>query len=200
MTITKVMICNLALSEIGLRSIAALTETNERARKCNLIFDITVDDVLRAHPWSFATKQEALALVSGETVAELEYDYVYAYPSKCLMIRKLYTQDTLLDPTPIKFKELNSSTNTKIIATDLENAYIEYTAQVNDVTVFDPAFVKALAYKMAADMAVPLCGDSSLANDKLKKYLEQLDDAKRLNKIESPERIELSGAYIDARA
>jgi hypothetical protein len=198
MATTKVLICNLALSELGLKAITALTELNERARKCNLIFDTTVDDVLRAHPWTFATKQAALAVASGETV--IGYDYVYAFPTKCMFIRKLFTADTIDDPTPIPFKELNSTTNTRIIATNLENAYAEYTSQVNDVSVFDASFIKALAYKLAADMAVPLCGDSALATEKLKKYLLQLDDARRLNKAEAPESTATSGAYIDARA
>lgn len=198
MATTKVLICNLALSELGLKAITAITEANERARKCNLIFDTTVDEVLRAHPWTFATKRAALAIASGETVAG--WDYVYAFPTKCMFIRKLFTENTIDDPTPIPYQELNSTTNTRIIATNLEDAYAEYTSQVNDVSVFDASFIKALAYKLAADLAVPLCGDSALATEKLKKYLLQLDDAKRLNKAEAPESTTTSGAYIDARA
>jgi hypothetical protein len=196
--ITQVDICNLALSHLGQRAISSLTEPNEQARKCNLIYATTRDAVLRAASWNFATKIEPLAAISDEEI--LGWDYLYMCPVKCLYIRKIYNEDTIDLAEPQEFRQLLSPTsNQKAIATDVEEAYIEYTYQIVDPNLFDSLFVDAFSTLMASKLAQPLTGDSAMGSKLFNLYASTIDQAKVANANEGKQtRVESSG-YLEAR-
>lgn len=67
MAVTEVSIANMALSRVGQHNqIAALSDSNEAARQCNLHYEPARDALLRAHPWNFAIKRTKL-ITSAET-------------------------------------------------------------------------------------------------------------------------------------
>jgi len=182
---TKINICNLALTHIGVKNISALTDQQEAARKLTLIYDLEKDEVLRAHNWNFATKAEALALLTA--VTHPGFEYVYAYPAKCLFVRKLMDEDGNdrgCAGQAYPFKEIIAAGNLKGIAANLEDAYAEYTYQVDDTTFFDPIFVKAFSHKLAATLAIPLTGKADLEATQVRLYMGALEEAKRVNRTE----------------
>lgn len=63
MNLSKIDICNLALAHLGQASINAISDENERARKCKLFYDVALGETLRAHPWKFAENTAPLALL-----------------------------------------------------------------------------------------------------------------------------------------
>lgn len=196
--ISKVDICNLALTYIGQKTITSLDEPSENARRASLLFATALDSVLRAHNWNFAGKIEALAEIAGEPV--LGWAYLYKYPSKCLFVRKIFNQDTLNDAEPQQFKELlSSTTNQKAIATNLKPAYAEITVQVTDPNLYDSLFVKALAYNMASELAQPLCGDSVLGEKMAGYYTKVIEQAKTSNAAEGNYTPQITSSYEDAR-
>lgn len=56
----NVDVCNLALIQLGQLTITALTDENENARRCNVMYEPTRDALLEKHPWRFATEKVTL--------------------------------------------------------------------------------------------------------------------------------------------
>lgn len=56
----NVDVCNLALIQLGQLTITALTDENENARRCNVVYEPTRDDLMEKHPWRFATDKATL--------------------------------------------------------------------------------------------------------------------------------------------
>ncbi len=73
---TEVELCNHALSLIGESRISDLTEANERARICNLLYDQTRDELLASFEWPFAVERKALSAADEENLTPYEYPYV----------------------------------------------------------------------------------------------------------------------------
>ena len=58
----EVTICNLALARLGDSRIVTFADAKPEAEYCALFYEATRDEVLRAHPWNFATKLVSLPL------------------------------------------------------------------------------------------------------------------------------------------
>jgi hypothetical protein len=68
MAVTDVSIANMALSHVGQHNqIAALSDSTEAARQCNLHFEPVRDALLRSHPWNFAVKRVRLITQAEST-------------------------------------------------------------------------------------------------------------------------------------
>jgi hypothetical protein len=71
MAVSEVSIANMALSHVGQHNqIAALSDSTEAARQCNLHYEQARDSLLRAHPWNFAIKRTVL-LTQAETAKNI---------------------------------------------------------------------------------------------------------------------------------
>jgi hypothetical protein len=57
-----VTICNLALARLGDSRIVTMNDSKPEAEYCTLFYGATRDEVLRGHPWNFATTRAALSL------------------------------------------------------------------------------------------------------------------------------------------
>lgn len=146
---SEVDICNLALVKIGEGTIIALSEDSKAGRLCNLFYNDTRDEILREHPWNFATKRVELAKLL--TTPSFEFDAEFQLPSDLLKIIK--TDDNLL-PYRIEGKKL-------LINND--SVKIEYIARISDTTQFDSLFVVALWMRMASHLAFNLSDNNSLS-------------------------------------
>ncbi len=161
-----VEICNLALSRIGMVTINGIDEASEAARLCNQFYDVTRKVVLRRSAWPFATRRIQLARID---VQPKDYLYAYRYPNNCVCLRKLYTENYRRLPDFNHYKVL-SDTAGRILYTDIENAWMEYTADIKDCTLFDDEFVQALSWKLAAEIAFKLTGNASIMTSCLQAY------------------------------
>ena len=193
--ISKVGICNLALTKIGTNTIVNLTESTENARRLNIIYEQLKKEVLRVHAWTFATKIESLAELADEEI--INYDYLYVYPVKCLYINKIYDESET-DINNYKIL-LTPTTNAVCIASNTYQAYIEYIKDIDDVNLFDDIFVEAFAARLASELAMPLLGDTSMANKFLQEYQYQVSLAKRADKQERHQVRNISSPYLEAR-
>jgi len=217
MAVSVINICNLALSRIGAPSIAAITENTRPARECNRLYETVRDTVLSEFPWNFARKQEALAALSGEEVTG--WDYAYAYPTDCLTALQIYnplTNQTYTDgeyvayqlvESAVKIKAdrikfeigTNSTKDTRLILTDQEDAELIYTARITDPNMFSSAFIDALSWRLAADLAIPLKGKASLQQQMLAMYVRKLGYAQQVNANEGFEPPSGVSGYVTAR-
>jgi hypothetical protein len=198
MAISQVEIVNMGLSHIGVKAITSMTESSEPARRASLVYEICRDAVLRAAFWNFATKIEALAEISGESVPG--WTYLYAYPSRALFIRKLFDDTGSTNPTACEFKEvLTPTTNVKALASNVSPAYVEYTKQEVDPTLYDTAFIESFSYKLAAVLAQPLTGNKELGLTMLNTFNSLISDARRVNASEGYVAPVRTSSYINAR-
>jgi len=159
---SKVQIAKMALQHIGDRyDISDITEATPEAEQVNLLFDDTRDSLLRQHPWAFATKYASPAALSGTVPGH--WDYMFQYPSDC--IRMLGVINPLGPDKPkVKFEIARNSSDDRVILCNEEEPQIYYTMRVEDTGDYDPEFTMAFSYVLAARMAMPLVGDTGIAD------------------------------------
>ena len=193
----EIEICNIALSRVGANKIQALTEATREARACNTHYEIARDDTLSEIDWGFARQQKVLAELSETRDG---WDYVYAYPAGCLVAREIYNSAKVNDEDKIKFDVgLSSDGNQKVVLTDEEDAQLIYTAQVTNASVFPIKFVNALSWRLAAELAVPLRGVTSIFNGFYQMFLASIGKAAQVSANEHHKVPSESSSFTNAR-
>lgn len=166
MSISKVDICNMALSFLGMRAVASLSEHTPEAIGAERFYGIALEQVLRDYPWKFAQRRERLALVDVPEGWTREYAFAYAYPKNALRLHHL------IEPCGAKSKKFQVAADETrtIMLSDISDALGAFTAKVDDITRFDPMFVQAMARKLQALLVKPLLKN----NPSLVKEAEEL--------------------------
>jgi len=194
---SKVQIAKLALQHIGDRyDISDITEATPEAEQVNLLFDDTRDALLRQHPWAFATKYTSPAALSG--TAPGHWEYMFLYPTDC--IRMLGIVNPLGKDQPhVKFEVARNSSGKRVILADIEEPEIFYTARIEDTTDYDPEFVMAFSYVLAARLVMPLVGERSIAADLYQQAQAVLNSAWETDSNEGIEEAIPDADWIRAR-
>lgn len=193
-----VAICNKALGHLGQKPINAITDSNPRAEACLAYFNDARDASLRSHPWNFATAISTLNELGGGASIP-GWLYVYAYPTKAVNIRKVFDDATSKYPLACEFKEFYlESQNVRVIASDVNPAYAEFTYQVADTTLYDQAYVDAFSYKLASLIA-PSLGVSAKVTDMLNIFNVLISNAQALNQSEGKSDDPKQSTYHEAR-
>jgi hypothetical protein len=168
-------ICNQALGRLGAETITGLDDASPSARFCNVYYTQTRDEVLRAHPWNFAIKRQTL---TSSGAADSGWSYKYTIPNDCLRVLQLngFEDYEARDKFGIEARYL---------VTDEDTANIKYIARIEDVNLYDPVFIEALAVKLASKLATCLSGSRNAGADFLSEY-ERITgpSARRLNAFE----------------
>lgn len=193
--VSKIDICNLALAQLGQEPITSLTQSDERARRLNLFYEPVKQEVLRTHNWAFAAAEEPLALLETR---EHPLPYVYQYPLDALYIRRVFRPGSGRQNGLFREVYIQAG-NIRALKSNISNASAEYTRNVGDENLFDPAFIKAFSLALAADLAVALTGDAALSRQILQKYTLSLDEARRSNMSEEMAERVASSAFVEAR-
>lgn len=175
--VSSTQIANMALSHVGARGdIESLNENSVEAKTCKIWYDHARRYTLEAHDWTFARKRLSLSL-DGED-ATMDWNYRYAHPEDCLVIREIispynngycYVNNIIGggDTTPF-IVELNSS-GMKTILTDEPEATLRYTSDVSDTHLFSTQFVNAMSYALGSFVCMKLTNKLST-----KQTMEQL--------------------------
>jgi hypothetical protein len=178
--ITKVRLCNMALSHIGATPIEDFTEKTKEASQCRLWYDYSRLQVLAAYNWSFARKRLTLACHGDD--APDSWAYRYQYPSDCVKARWItnpfdntgigapFVTGSDLDlnenaSNAIPFEVEMSTDGTKCIVTNEQCPELVYTFDQDNPAFFSPHFVDTTAWLMGARMAFAITGKRSLASD-----------------------------------
>jgi len=151
-----VEIYNMALGNLGIGvNISDTAEAAPEARQCNRFYETARDFVLERFPWPFATRYYTLTLVAEEP----NPDWLYSYrrPADCVKVRRILSQVSRIDITPIPFNESRDNSG-GLIFTDEASPIIEYTYRETQTAYFTPSFVIALSWKLAAMIGPGLTG------------------------------------------
>lgn len=174
-------ICNLALSRIGVRKlITSIDDSSAEAQACSAVYGIQRDVALQSFWWPFATKRVALAVLETEEEQREEWEYVYTPPADLLAVQ--YVTSGLRGgsvDSRISFEmESNLAGDGQVLLTDQVDAVLAYTIQQDNAATYSPAFVDALAYLLAAELALPLAAKPSLEQANRQRYELALQRAK----------------------
>lgn len=172
MAYSVVGIVNIALLRISAPSISSIDEQSEQARKAKALWDYVQDEVQAAFPWPFAKRRAKLA--QEVTAPAYDWDYSYAKPTDCLRVLEV-KQDDATTSIPYVVEGASILTNTDNADYDL---YCGYVKRITDPAQWPPHFVKTMAVRLAADLAVTLKNDRALKNDCLQEYMAYLTEAK----------------------
>ncbi|MGP1254930.1 MAG: hypothetical protein ACTS10_10985 [Kiloniellales bacterium] len=209
-----VSICNLALTRIGAQTINDLEEASSAARHCKALYEPTRDALLQMYPWRFARQRVVLAaLALTEADQPREWAEVYALPSDCLQPVYIEPQDAgpvyaydrchkgaeywrgqIPDATPPY--EVRAG---RRIMTDEEEAVLIYTARIEDPTRFDPLFVEALSWRLAADLATALKGDIQRRREALGEAVTAINQAAATDGMAATNRMQRDADWVSAR-
>lgn len=197
----QIEIINLGLGHISQRPIEDLNEQSTEAEVASLFWEPCLKECLRGNNWPFASVIDALAEVSNYT-APNGWSYAYAYPASSLAFWRL--SNAFTDPNNKKgedFKQIYvPSLRVKVILANVMEAYGEYTYYVDDTSIYDPAFVNAFSYRLAAAFAMPLNADPELAKSAAATYQNLMSDAQRQSSYENnTNNGEKSTTIVDSR-
>lgn len=194
---SEVDICNLALSHVGANStISSLSEQSEEAFHCNLLYTDLRDSTLRAHNWGFATKYLALSDLGSPPG---NWAYRYSYPNDCIRARQILQTNSALGPIPFEVG-IATAGNAPVILTDQETATLVYTVQVTDTLAFDVMFVQALAWRLAAELTMPLTRDFEKMQAALQMFQMVIGEARTVDSNEAHEPRSITPDWISGRA
>lgn len=199
-------ICNLALLRLGHDEITSLSEKSKEARYCSRFYDRMRRATLRSHPWNWAERIQVLSLLSLEAP---DYDYVYALPANCMRVIQIVNPSGYVnssspslrtDPAPqIAFELRTYETAGKCLVTSQADAQVRFVADITDPNAFDDQFIDALAHRMAAEMAVPLAGKSSMQKAEYQLFLLTLAEGKQIDASESRTQVTPGQDLVSAR-
>ncbi len=167
---SQLSIINLALTRLGQANIGSLEEVSTEASTAMAIYDTVLRAVLQDHAWAFNTKREALTLLDEDAYGT-GFSLVYAIPEDCLQIYEIWNENSCAQRVP--FIEENGK-----IYTNKYNAILVYGAYENLPEKYSPLFIDAFAYRLAAELSIPLSQRSSMFESMMDVYNNIINNAK----------------------
>jgi hypothetical protein len=211
-TATQVGIYNMALAGIGVsRFVNAIDEGTVETNVLNVFWNITRDQVLQAFPWDFAMRYVQLQTINKQVPG---WVFVYASPSDSLQNRLIipYWLMQVNGGGFVNFWELyrskkripfvtveNEAAGGLAIATNEQQAWLAYTARINTIQLWSPAFVNALTWLLASKIVAPLAASPTYAQTAGAAYQHALLEAGALSMNEGEEKPEPESEFIEAR-
>lgn len=165
-------ICNRALGWLGTKRIAALDEGSKNAELCKDNYDACRDSVNVAREWAFAVDRRELQ--PDATSPKFGFAKRYKLPGDVL--RVLLADEKLGDNRLVWAREGDS------IVTDFNGLlYVRVLVRMEDLKVWLPTALDALAYRLASTLAIPVTENRALQADLYQLYLRELKEAAALD-------------------
>ncbi len=195
----EVSIFNLALNAIGGRSnLSSTTERDRGAEVCRLWYPVVRDQILAAAPWPSCKAFSRLALLRERPDAEWtpqdpEPGYQFAYSSPNDMLHPRYLSDFS------KFSLSSFTGNIKAINVNIESPVLVYTKRNYVVGSWESELQMAIAYGLAANIAMPVTGKAQRAQLMIQQANDLVLTARQNAANEGEETFETLPDWIQAR-
>lgn len=141
MATTWTSIANIALRRLGEKPITDLADAGKTAEACNSHYEQARDEVLCR--WNWVCARHRTALTADSTAPDFGWDYRYALPSSPYCLRLLSIEDEPAYQLEGRY----------ILTDDSDGLNITYVKRITDATELDPLLVKAIALRLALDIA-----------------------------------------------
>lgn len=141
----------MALDILNVRNITNMEEDTKQAQKCKFWYDVTRQDLLLNLNASFSLSRTVLA--EDANYKPVKTDETYGYENAFLLPADCLQVICVDDP---KENVLYQIENNHLLC-DLKNACpIKYIKDITDVSLYDSAFIKVFALKLAEAICLPL--------------------------------------------
>jgi hypothetical protein len=172
MAMDPVSICNIALGWIGQDKIRTIDpdEADGAAEElCSTFFEPDVRSTLEETAWLFATGSKPLDLGAPQETGDPNFPVFFAVGSEVVAIR--YVFDASGDPLEWEKREGG------VVTQDTNQAFAIATTFKADPGLWPPAFCRAVAARIAADIAGPLTESPNLELKMEQRYEKELSKA-----------------------
>lgn len=166
-------ICNSALDKLGQTPITSLTDGNRAAKLCQRNWPLVRDQVLRDHPWNFATARAILAPTT--TAPAWGFGAAFPMPTDCLRLMEV------LDHSQGEYQVEGES-----ILADGTVLRIRYVRRIEDPNAYDAQFCHAVSIALALDMCEALTQSTTKVQLLDEQYKQALLRAVRTDAQENP--------------
>ncbi|MEF2230883.1 MAG: hypothetical protein V3571_08140 [Pseudodesulfovibrio sp.] len=190
MASSVIEICNNALLDLGEDAIMSLADGSKAAALCNHRWPAVRDAVLRTHPWNCAMAQAELAAAVAAPLWKWEFQY--ALPTDFLRIIAIVARDG----APVNDWEIQGGI---ILCNEDAPLFISYVRREPDPGKYDPLLTEALSARLAATLAYPLTGSTSLAQAYWDIYQKKLAEARGVDAREGVPESVTPTRWIGAR-
>ena len=161
-----------ALRLLGDDPSTSLTEDSERARLVNALYEEVRNEVTRAAMWNCAKDRQVLASLA-DTPA-FGWSYYHQLPSTCLRVIDVLSGDIRID----------HEVEGRKIMTDVSSVNVIFLKKITDPNDMDALFIGAYTAKLAAELAEPVTGSRSLAEQMWTLYDRKVREARTIDSQE----------------
>ena len=187
-------VSNVALRLIGQPTIINRTDGSSTSNIVDDTFDDVRDDLLRSHPWNFATKRVKLA--QSSTAPVFEFDYAYPLPADWLRTISVHSNDAGHSTILHRVEVINGQ---RAIVTSSDQVYIRYVYQETDPNVWAADFRRAVSLALARDWAVPISSSNTLQDQLNKQFQRTLARARSADGLGASPELRPRGSWANAR-
>jgi hypothetical protein len=196
---TKLAIINMALKHLGMNTIDDLDGQDPSTLTMLEYFDTCRNIVFEEHQFSFANAQ--MALTESAIEVPLGWTFAYDYPTEnCAAVWTLFNAATVDQKDAQDFDTYRDpATGDKILVSNLDEAYCEYSLILVDPEDWSEKFAHAVSFNLAASAAPYLgkTGDEVLKI--LAIYGALISDVKRVDAAHKSKKPKLEEKYLDSR-
>lgn len=165
---TKMDIINMALANIGHDAIATVNDDQKDANEMRIHYDTALADVLRSHPWGFAMRRAGLAELPQTPIG---FDHAYAYPVDCIMARRVMGDRwSWIRAVPFEIGRSIDGRQKAVLTNCPPVVVLEYTSSLVQPSEFDPQFITALSWRLAAAVTMGVHGDPQAHQAAMQSY------------------------------
>lgn len=158
MTIS-ITVCNLALGELRAPAITDIDEATIEAAECKRYYPHCLKLLLERFDWSFAARISPLAELAVNPRAS-EWAHAYALPADLATAERLVPPASGWPPPehlpPAAVSGQPFVIENGVLYSQMAHAILEYSSRDPDEAAMPALFLDALAYALAARLAVPL--------------------------------------------
>lgn len=187
-------VINTAARLVGAEAITSITDGTKTANVASDIYEELRDNLLRSHPWNFATKRVQLA--RSATAPTFEFDYAYVLPSDWLRTISVHDNDA---GSGTLFNRMEQVGSQLVLVASSEQVYLRYVARVEDPNLMALDFRRALEVSLARDFAIPLASSNTLYEALSRRADRDLMQARSTDSMGSPPEQRPRGSWASSR-
>ena len=177
-----------ALRLLGDDPITSLSDDSERARLVNALYEEVRDEVTRAAMWNCAKDRQVLASLA--TTPAFGWSFYHQLPSTCLRVVDVLSGDIRVE------HELEG----RKLMTDVSSVNLIFLKKITDPNDMDSLFIGVYTAKLAAELAEPITGSRSLAEQMWQLYERKVREARTIDSQEGTVSNLDIQQLVDARA
>lgn len=196
---STVEIWNLALTDVGAKTVTDPLQKSTGADLCRLHYPYALEFVLESQDWNFATKRQEVAQ-SSSIAPVFGYDSSFKIPGDSLRVMDVW--DNSRSDTNTRFTNNNlqwAQEGEYISANTSVQIWIKYIEKVEDPSRFTASFSTALAKYLSYRLAIPMAANRQLKADLLNEYELLVDKAASNDGITGRTKVLRSNVLVSAR-